>query len=85
MIFSLLTFLSCHYIYSETTIGANPPQFKLRDWNHKGFIYPYNCYQLQNINTHIAVMQYVTHWNFYAYYYICLGKENKRKTLTHVG
>ena len=55
MIFSLLTFLSCHYIYSETTIGANPPQFKLRDWNHKGFIYPYNCYQLQNINTHIAV------------------------------
>ena len=45
MIFSLLTFLSCHYIYSETTIGANPLQFKLRDWNHKGFIYPYNCYQ----------------------------------------
>ena len=44
MIYSLSAFLSCHYIYSETTIDANPSQFKLRDWNHKGFIYPYNYY-----------------------------------------
>ena len=52
----IINILSCHYyIYSETTIDANPPQFKLRDWNHKGFIYPYNCYWLQNINAHIAV------------------------------
>ena len=47
----------CHWLYTDT------PQFKWRDWNHKGFIYPYGHqnykYQFTQGNQHDTQMEYM--------------------------
>ena len=62
-----------HWLYTY------PPQFKWRDWNRKGFIYPcgYQNYKYQF--THGS--QHDTQWNICAYYYIYLSNKQKNRVM----